>query len=437
MAIHNLFEMDKLIAILFVIYMGTPTMGQQFITVQQAGFIRNGQPYRFLGANFWYGLNLASNGPGGNRPRLLRELDRLQALGIDNLRIMGGSEGPDGAPWRMAPALQPAPGQYNEGLWDALDFLLAEMAKREMVAVICLSNFWPWSGGMAQYVAWAEGSDIPYPPPAEGGNWLSYMRYSARFYKNKTALAAYFSHLGKLINRTNAYSGIPYKEDPAIMAWQLANEPRGMFSARKYRKWIRESARFIKKLDPNHLVSVGSEGNTQVPTGNHFKRDHRFPEVDYTTIHIWIQNWQWYDPEEPEKTYDKALRKATDYISRHLRLAEKLNKPMVLEEFGIARDHGSHEDTASVFWRDWYYQDIFNTVFQLAQEGRPIAGCNFWAWGGEGRPRGPRAVWQPGDDFIGDPPHELQGWYSVYEKDVSTLEVIRVYARRIGQDLKD
>ncbi|MCB0596740.1 MAG: cellulase family glycosylhydrolase [Lewinellaceae bacterium] len=429
--------MNKYILFWLLLFMGTSVAAQPFIAVEGAGFMRDGKPYHFLGANFWYGLNLASGGAGGDRPRLLRELDRLKALGIDNLRIMGASEGPDGAPWRMAPALQTAPGEYNEALWDALDYLLAEMAKRDMVAVVCLSNFWPWSGGMAQYVAWAEGSDIPYPPPAEGGAWLAYMRYSARFYKNQMAMAAYFAHLEQLISRTNTYSGIAYREDPAIMAWQLANEPRGMFSPCKYRQWIRASARFIKKLDPNHLVCIGSEGNTQVPTGNHFKKDHRFPEVDYTTIHIWIQNWQWYDPQEPEKTYERALRKATDYIHRHLRMAEKLNKPMVLEEFGIARDFDSYSDSASVYWRDKYYRDIFETVYQLAREGRAMAGANFWAWGGEGRPREPRAVWRPGDDFIGDPPHELQGWYSVYEKDDSTLEAIREYAAKIRQDVKD
>ena len=425
--------MNRFFITSLLLLMSSLAIAQSFITVEGTDFIRNGKPYHFLGTNFWYGINLAHQGDGGGRERLLRELDRLQALGVDNLRIMGASEGPDGSPWRMAPALQMAPGQYNEGLWDALDFLLAEMGKRQMAAVVCLSNFWPWSGGMAQYVAWAEGSTIPYPPPAEGGNWLAYMLYSARFYKNQTAKAAYFAHLEKLINRTNTYSGVPYKEDPTIMAWQLANEPRGMFSAGKYRKWIKTSARFIKRLDPNHLVCIGSEGNTQTPTGNHFKKDHRFPEIDYTTIHIWIQNWQWYDPQQPDKTYDKALQKATNYINRHLVIAEKLHKPMVLEEFGIARDYDNYADTASTLWRDRYYRDVFEIVSHLARQGSSMAGVNFWAWGGEGRPRAPKAVWQPGDDFIGDPPHEYQGWYSVYDADVSTLEVIREYCQKLRQ----
>ena len=124
---------------------------------------------------------------------------------------MAASEGPDSEPWRMVPALQTEMGTYNEDLLLGLDFLLDEMAKRDMVAVVCLNNMWPWSGGFAQYVNWVTGETIPYPPPAENGKWLKYMEFSARFFKNKAAQAAYFKHLEVIINRTNSISNIPYK----------------------------------------------------------------------------------------------------------------------------------------------------------------------------------------------------------------------------------
>ena len=49
------------------------------------------------------------------------------------------------------------------------------------------------------------------------------------------------------------------------------------------------------------------------------------------------------------------------------------------------------------------------------------------------RPRIPKAVWKAGDDFIGDPPFEYQGWYSVYDRDVSTLELIKEYSLKMNQ----
>ena len=60
-----------------------------------------------------------------------------------------------------------------------------------------------------------------------------------------------------------------------------------------------------------------------------------------------------------------------------------------------------------------------------------ISGVSFWAWAGEGRPRTPGGFWQPGDALLGDPPHEHQGWYSVYDDDRQMSELITRTAARI------
>lgn len=416
--------------LLILLLMGAaPLPAQDFVQVAGRQFTLAGQPYYFIGTNFWYGMNIASKGEGGQRDRLLAELDHLKSLGVTNLRIMAGSEGPDDAPWRMSPSLQPAPGQYNPDVLDGLDFLLYEMGRRDMKAVVCLNNFWPWSGGFAQYYQWAKPKKaIPYPPPATGGAWLQYMTFSSRFYTNRKALNTFDAFVRMLVTRTNNYTGKLYRDDPAIMAWQLANEPRGMLRPRTYRRWLRQTAALIKSLDSNHLVSIGSEGNTPAPTGNHFVKDHDYADIDYTTIHIWVQNWMWYDPTNPDSTYDKALEKATRYLMAHLDAADKLGKPLVLEEFGMARDGDDHSPSAATTWRDRYYADVFAIVHREAAAGRAMAGCNFWAWAGQGQPRAPKTIWQRGDSFIGDPPHEYQGWYSVYAQDTSTAAVIRRYA---------
>lgn len=405
-------------------------MTQPFIQVKESLLYKNEQPYHYLGTNFWYGMNLGTPSEPKLKERLLRELDHLKALGITNLRIMAASEGPNTAPWRLSPTLQEQPALYNDQLWSGLDFLLAEMAKREMHAVLCLNNMWPWSGGFAQYVNWVTGKDIPYPPPSKDGKWLKFMKYSASFFNNKEAQLLYFNHIKAVIERTNSISGIPYKEDGTIMSWQLANEPRPILGNRKYRKWIKKTAAYIKSLDDKHLVSIGSEGNAFVPLSNKFRKEHQIKDIDYSTIHIWIQNWGWYDPEKSQKSFEKALKKAKNYIRQHARIAKKLQKPLVLEEFGIARDNGSYSIEASTYYRDLYFKEIFELLEQLKQEGYPIGGSNCWAWAGEGRPRKPKAIWKVGDDFIGDPPFEHQGWYSIYNTDASTLEILKEYAIR-------
>ena len=112
----------------------------KFVRVVDGHFQRGGKPYYYVGTNFWYGAILGSEGRGGNRQRLCQELDDMKAMGIDNLRILVGSDGKEGVLTKVEPTLQQAPGVYNDTILAGLDYLLMEMGKREMVAVLYLNN---------------------------------------------------------------------------------------------------------------------------------------------------------------------------------------------------------------------------------------------------------------------------------------------------------
>lgn len=220
------------------------------------------------------------------------------------------------------------------------------------------------------------------------------------------------------------------------MAWQLANEPRGLNRTGDFNRWINETAAYIKSLDRNHLVSLGAEGDTPWPAavGLEFSRNHASPNIDYTTIHIWPVNWTWYDARNHAGTFAPALKKTRAYLASHLDRARTLNKPLVVEEFGMARDQGSFNPASATQARNQFYGALYEEAYRAAQSGAPLAGTNFWAWAGEGQPRKPDGIlWKPGDPLIGDPPHEHQGWNSVYGTDTGTLEVIAAAATRFSQ----
>lgn len=397
-----------------------------FVTVDGTQFKIDGKPYRFVGTNFWYGMHL---GVVKHRDRLIKELDMLESIGCNNLRIMVGSEGPEGEKYRVQPPLMIKPFQYDEEILEGLDFLLAEMEKRKIYGVMVLGNFWHWSGGFAQYLSWLNNKPIPYPSLDGGVSWGIYMDYTFRFYTNKRAKNWFKSHVKKIVERTNSITGKAYKDDATIMAWQLANEPKCGVRVGPYRKWIRQTAKFIKSMDPNHLISTGSEGiMSESLFGNrrkNFIKNHKIG-IDYITAHIWIQNWGWYDPHKI-KTLDTAQKKAIAYLDKHIEIAKEMNVPLVLEEFGIARDEESYDASSTCNQRDSYYRHMFEHLEKNINEGSPYQGINFWAWGGYGRPRVPRSVYEAGDDLIGDPPHEYQGWYSVYNTDTTTHELIKSF----------
>lgn len=97
----------------------------------------------------------------GDGHRLIRELDELKAVGVTNLRILAVSEADENMKYYVHLALQITPGVYNEDIWLGLDFLLSEMEKRDMKAVMVLGNFWTWSGGFPQYLKWTGAGVIP------------------------------------------------------------------------------------------------------------------------------------------------------------------------------------------------------------------------------------------------------------------------------------
>ena len=124
----------------------------ELVSVKDGKFYKGDQPYYFIGANYWYGPLIGAKNIG-DRERLIKELDLMKSVGIDNLRILAGAEG-DGSDSTVHPALQPEQGKYNEDLLDGLDFLLAEMRKRNMYAILYMNNNWIWSGGMSEYLEW-------------------------------------------------------------------------------------------------------------------------------------------------------------------------------------------------------------------------------------------------------------------------------------------
>jgi mannan endo-1,4-beta-mannosidase len=402
-----------------------------FVSTSGTQFYREGHTYYYIGTNFWYGPILASTGQGGNRARLAAELDSLKALGIDNLRVLAGADAGSVNANTVQPYLQPVPGQLNDTLLIGLDYFLAELEKRHMVAVIYLNNSWDWSGGYGFYLKHAGAGDSPY----SGGNgYDSYVKYASQFVRNSRAKELFFDYVRQILTRTNTITGRPYRDEPSIMAWQVGNEPRSFSDEGKadFEAFVKTTARLIKSLDSRHLVSVGSEGAMGCEGDiSLFERLHMEPAIDYLTIHIWPQNWGWCDPTRLTLDMPYVYQKTTAYLDEHQRLAVKLDKPLVVEEFGYPRDHMDYSPLSATTARDAFYRFLFGKVVESFRHDRPLAGCNFWGWGGAGRPTD--ETWHLGCDYLCDPPHEPQGWYSVFDSDSTTTDLIKVAVKSLSE----
>lgn len=228
----------------------------------------------------------------------------------------------------------PALNEGENGL-QRLDYVLDVAARYNIKLILVLVNNWLDFGGMDQYVVWFK------------------KQHHHEFYTDPQIKQAYKNWVRALVTRTNSINGKLYRDDPAIFAWELANEPRAIGSGgydtkegwdkSTITKWAGEMSTFIKSIDPNHLVAVGDEGFLDAG-GPHWTYqandgvDHRaltaLPNIDFGTFHLYPDHW------------GGTIEWGDQWIVDHLRVARELHKPTILEEYGlqVTRSEGNLGD---------------------------------------------------------------------------------------------
>ena len=109
--------------------------------------------------------------------------------------------------------LQTSPGNYDERIFKGLDYINAVAGSRGIRVLFVPINMWlsPHVGdGFGTYVEWAG-----YP-----------VSQSDKFWTDGRIKGMVKNHFSTLLNRRNVFSGLQWKEDPAIFGMDLFNEPR-------------------------------------------------------------------------------------------------------------------------------------------------------------------------------------------------------------------
>ncbi len=287
---------------------------------------------------------------------------------------------------------------YNEnpdtGL-PRLDYVLHKARQLSLRITLVLTNNWKDFGGMDQYLLWYG------------------LAKHHEFYTDPRVKQAYKDWARHLIERVNTIDGVPYVEDPAIFAWELANEPRTRnyeeYDAPGWTKdtitdWAKEMSAHVKSLDPNHMVAVGDEGLMTRPGGPSFYDgadgvDHEallgLPQVDFGTFHLYPDHW------------GQGLRFGNQWVSDHIVAARKAGKPTVLEEYGVVIQRDEQQaivggwDRREVAYRNW-------NELMLKQGG---AGSMFWLLSGIDDTKGLYPDYDTFTVYRGDRTHQLLSSY--------------------------
>ncbi len=342
-----------------------------FVKTSGTQFVVSGKTFYFNGANQYY-LFYKSHA------MVTEVITDAAALGLTVIRTWGFC---DGAPKDNNFGFQQSAGVYDEATFKQMDFTINTCKQYGIRLVIPLVNNWDDMGGMDQYVIWAGASAHD------------------DFYTNVQCRTLYKSYVNYFLNRTNSITGVVYKNDPTIMMWELANEPRcdSDMTGMKLSNWINEMAGYIKSIDQNHLVSIGSEGFFKGvgygylydgSSGCDFVGHNRIQYIDACSAHLYPSSWG-------ISTNDAVNWIIMGATNAHV----TVGKPYYLGEFGYP-DHTA---------RNQIYQDWYNTLYAYNADG-----AMFWLLSGHQ------------DDGSLYPDYD--GFTVYYPQDTNTCAVISAYS---------
>ena len=305
--------------------------GHHFAARSGHTIYHRGQPFRMAGSNNYYPMyeshymvdNLLTTAASQN-------FNTFRLWGFLDIGNQDGSNsinGPsNGVYFHYWDGSQPA---FNDGATglEHLDYVIYKAGQLNLKLIIPFVNNWNAYGGMDQYVRWKGG------------------QYHDQFYTDPTIRRWYKEWIKHLLNHTNAYTGVKYKDDATIMMWELANEERcsgtGPYpqspsncTTDTITSWAADVSAFVKNIDPKHLLSPGDEGfYCDDPHSSDFTVNcsqgvdsialAKLPDMDVISYHLYPDSW------------GKTPEWGTEWIERHIQDSHRLGDRAVAGEWGI------------------------------------------------------------------------------------------------------
>ncbi|XP_028791250.1 mannan endo-1,4-beta-mannosidase 7 [Neltuma alba] len=335
-----------------------------FVKASGVQLMLNGSPFYGNGFNAYWLMYVASD--PSQRNKVSSAFQEAKSHGLSIARTWAFSDG-------GYKPLQYSPGSYNEDMFQGLDFVVSEARRYGMKLVLSLVNNYDNLGGKKQYVEWAR---------SQGQSVSS----EDDFFTNPVVKGYYKNHIKTVLTRRNSITGVAYKDDPTIMAWELMNEIRcpSDQSGKVVQAWITEMASFLKSIDGNHLLEAGLEGfygqskqqsNPNFLVGTDFIANNQIPGIDFATVHSYPDQWL------SGSGYEDQLSFLNGWLSEHIKDAQNtLHKPLLFAEFGISTKNLGSNSKA----RDELFNTVYSAIYSSASSGGAAVGGLFWQLLAEG-----------------------------------------------------
>ncbi|KAF7375741.1 Glycoside hydrolase family 5 protein [Mycena sanguinolenta] len=304
-----------------------------FVTTEGTKFMLNGAKYTVVGSNAYWPALL-----GYSSAEIDQAFSDIVGSGATTVRTRGFNEvtSPTGIYFHLWTGSTATVNTGSTGL-GALDELIASAKAHGIRVIIALTNNWSDFGGMDVYTTQLLGAGLPHDT----------------FYTNPTVIAAYKTYVQAVVSR--------YVNEPTVMAWELANEPRcagtstvasATCNTTTITTWAADISAFIKSIDKNHLVAIGDEGFFNEPSspdfvyqgtlGIDFAANMKISTLDFGTFHMYPDSW---GEENNDITW------GSQWITDHATVMTSQNKPVIMEEFGLTTS-GTARAASYATWYD-------------------------------------------------------------------------------------
>ncbi|CAH9116574.1 unnamed protein product [Cuscuta europaea] len=337
-----------------------------FVERNGTQFLADGRVFYFNGWNSYWLMDHAVD--QDRRSRVSTMLQAGAKMGLTVCRTWAFNDG-------AYNALQISPGKFDERVFRALDHVIAEARKNGIRLILCLVNNLKAYGGKTQYVKWAW----------EEGLALSSSNDS--FFYDPIIRGYFKNYVKTVLTRKNTVTGIEYRDDPTVFAWELINEPRCMTdpSGDTLQDWIEEMSTYVKSIDRNHLLTVGLEGfygpkdskrlnvnpeSWASDLGSDFIRNSNLSTIDFASVHVYPDHWF-----PDNQTFDDKLKFVKKWMLSHIEDGDRrLKRPVVFAEFGLSNENKEIESSQ----RDRFFKLILEIIFRSAKHNKSGAGSVFW-----------------------------------------------------------
>src|ERR1700677_1220201 len=361
-----------------------PDERSEFVTRAGTSLQLSGKPFRYSGPNIeWLGLEAyGPHDPQGPRyPTHFEVDDAMDTAKEMGARVIRSQTLGDSVFCDLC--IEPRMGVFNPEAFKAIDYAIKAAHDRGLRLIITLAGDCAYCdlSGPGEYLEWNGQHDLK------------------AFFTDPAVIAAFEKHIAALLNHQNALTGVAYKDDPTILAWENCNmcalgavwtSPSKDYSP--FLPWIDTIGNFIKAIDSRHLY---------LDTTGFFRYDKNALDSKTPDLITWeyYPHWDVFLP--GQKTTAATFSQDAAAITAH-------GKAYIVNEFG---------------WdvTDWATREDFQTVLHTLETDRNISGDDYWALQAHANEFG----WQAIPANVSNPDYARHGesgqWWALYYGGLTTM----------------